>query len=132
MVFRLVLRLTFLLLPGAGAAQAADYFVAPHGNDAHSGARDQPWASLAKANEELRPGDTAFLRGGVCPGQQIKPRQTGTAEQPIRYTTYEKEQAVLTATKLAIDLTDRSRVARGPICIRRRGRSRCVQEQHRI
>lgn len=96
------------LLLVADAALAADYYVAPHGNDGHPGTRDQPWASLAKVNEVLQPGDTAHLRGGVYVKQQIKPSRSGTKEQPIRYAAYNREQPVLTEIELAIDLTDRS------------------------
>ena len=51
-----------LLLP---PARAGEWFVSPAGDDAAPGTQAQPFASLARAQREVRPGDTVFLRGGT-------------------------------------------------------------------
>ena len=54
---------TLLLLAGS-LAHAADYFVAPGGDDAAPGTRDQPWRTPHHAIEAVKPGDTILLRAG--------------------------------------------------------------------
>jgi hypothetical protein len=39
-------------------------FVSPDGDDGAPGTFDEPWASLHKAAETIRPGDTVYVRGG--------------------------------------------------------------------
>lgn len=100
----------FLLLLTPGAVDGADYFVSPKGDDAHEGTLENPWASLTRAGEALQPGDTLYLRGGEYRGQQLRPTRSGTDAQPIRYVAYANEQPVLTAVKIAIDLSERSHI----------------------
>ena len=40
------------------------YFVSPDGKDSASGNFAEPWASLHKASEQIKPGDTVYVRGG--------------------------------------------------------------------
>ena len=44
---------------------AVNYFIAVNGDDANSGTIDAPFASLAKAQSLVTPGDTVFIRGGT-------------------------------------------------------------------
>ncbi|WP_197429990.1 right-handed parallel beta-helix repeat-containing protein [Auraticoccus cholistanensis] len=87
----------------------AQYFVAPDGDDQASGDRRHPWASLARAQEVVEPGDTVFLRGGTytfddavrdCTSQTdrvdvVALTRSGTADRPIRYAAYRDETPVL-------------------------------------
>lgn len=45
-------------------AGAADYFLAPDGNDADPGTKGQPFATLTHAIDQLVEGDTLTLRAG--------------------------------------------------------------------
>jgi hypothetical protein len=46
--------------PGAGKT----YYVAPNGNNANPGTREQPWATPGYGSRQLQPGDTLILLGG--------------------------------------------------------------------
>src|SRR5262245_38951157 len=46
--------------------QGRHYFVHPvEGNDTATGSEVSPWKTIAHATEQLQPGDTLCLRGGV-------------------------------------------------------------------
>ncbi|MGI5820002.1 MAG: PKD domain-containing protein [Armatimonadota bacterium] len=75
-------------------AHAAEYYLSPEGDDAAAGDRDNPWQSLAKANETLQPGDTAIFLPGEYAGQ-IAPAGSGTADAPITYRSAEPRAARL-------------------------------------
>jgi hypothetical protein len=56
----------WLALPaGAAALHAAELYIAPDGNDSHSGTREAPFATIQRAQEAASAGDTVFLRGGT-------------------------------------------------------------------
>jgi molybdopterin biosynthesis enzyme len=55
-------------------------FVAMDGNDSSVGSREQPWQTISKANQELRPGDTVYIREGTY-NEFIAPANSG---QPVR------------------------------------------------
>ena len=106
-------------LIAAGAANlavAAEYYVAPNGDDGNDGTSpSSPWRTIGKANGTLQPGDVVYLRGGQYIDDPIKPSRSGTSGAEIRYVAYAGEQPVLTSNKskglsVAIDLTDRSHV----------------------
>lgn len=88
--------LTGCLLMAASAALAAEYYLAPDGNDGAAGDRDHPWRSVAKANRALQPGDTAIFRPGDYVGT-IAPQRSGTAEAPITFRAAEPWAAHLVA-----------------------------------
>ena len=44
---------------------ATEYYVSPKGNDKNTGTVDSPFATLAKAQSMVQPGDTVYLRGGI-------------------------------------------------------------------
>ena len=79
-------------------AQPYVYYVAPDGNDSHTGTFAQPWATLQKAFLESQPGDTTYLRGGVyysLYSNILNPEKyptgygvTGTSANPIHYYGY--------------------------------------------
>ena len=56
----LLLLMALLCVPALGAGN----ILSPDGNDENPGTRARPWRSIARANQTLRPGDTAtFLPG---------------------------------------------------------------------
>lgn len=96
-----------LLLSVSSSTIAADYFVAPDGNDSNSGTKEAPFASIQHAETVAEPGDTVYLRGGTYHIQEddiarkrriwayvIHLRKSGQEGQPIRYFAYENEKPV--------------------------------------
>ncbi len=65
-------------------ALATTYHLSPDGDDASPGTREAPWGTLARANEMLRPGDTAVLLPGEHAGV-IEPANSGQEGAPITY-----------------------------------------------
>ena len=86
-----------LLLCAVTAAGAADYFVSPDGDDAHSGrgpTRAQALATISAGVAKLAPGDTLHVRAGVYRETVVFPR-SGTADQPIVVQPYQGERVVV-------------------------------------
>ena len=76
------------------SAFAADYYVAPTGNDGGPGSKPKPWKTLAKANAVLKAGDTLFLRKGEY-RERIVPKHSGAKGRPIVYRAFEGETPIL-------------------------------------
>lgn len=107
------------LLMHAAHAAAAEYFVAPAGNDAWSGTlkepnagtTDGPFATLQRARDEIRTLKatgplggpvTVWLRGGVYSvGQTIEfsSADSGTETAPITYAAFAGERPVISGGK---------------------------------
>ena len=100
-----------LVAPRAGSAgDAASHhgpndsaiYVSPQGNDAWSGkspaptGNDGPLKTLAKAAAILRPGQTCFIRGGTY-RETLRPARSGEPQRPIVFSSYNNEQAVISA-----------------------------------
>jgi parallel beta-helix repeat protein len=66
---------------GAHGAAAAEYFVAPGGNNSWPGTADQPWASLQTAANRVTAGDRVVVRPGDYAGFYLS--TDGTAAAPI-------------------------------------------------
>jgi hypothetical protein len=81
------------LLFGA-TARAAEYFVAPTGNDSNPGTQAQPFGTLAKACGVVQPGDTCWLREGVY-REVLKPQVSGQEGKPITFKAWSGENVVL-------------------------------------
>jgi hypothetical protein len=93
----------------ASTAFAADWYVAPDGNDAWSGQlpapnaekTDGPFATLAKARDVIRPlpgARTVHLRGGLYElpqGLKFTHEDSGRDYAPVVWQAYEKEMPVL-------------------------------------
>lgn len=105
-----------LLVVAASNAVAAEYFLAPTGDDAAAGNAATPWRTLAAANARLAPGDSLVLRAGDYPGT-IEPAHSGTAEAPITYRAETRGTANVQGTpgRACVWLEDRTYVAIGGI-----------------
>jgi len=57
--------LLLLVVCQLSAVFANTYYVAPDGNDNNPGTRTEPFATIQKAQEAIKPGDTVYLRGGT-------------------------------------------------------------------
>ena len=96
-----------LILAGCcTSAVAAEFYVAPDGNDAAAGTSAEPFASLERAQEAVRPGDTVWIRGGVYEFSGtdrdigVLFDKSGTADAPIRYFAHENETPAFDFFKL--------------------------------
>ena len=97
----------FSLVP-TPARHATTYYVATDGNDSNPGTLASPFATIQRAQEAVKPGDTVFLRGGIYRFQEKHIARTrriwayvfdinrnGTRDAPIKYWAYENERPVL-------------------------------------
>lgn len=76
-------------------ADGVHRFVDPQrGDDTGPGTRDRPYQTVAHALEQLQPGDTLCLRGGVY-FERVVCRAVGTAEKPITVRSCPGELAIL-------------------------------------
>ena len=57
--------LVALLLASFPALQAADFWVAPFGNDLNAGSSDSPFRTIGHAVAKMHSGDRCILRGGT-------------------------------------------------------------------
>ncbi len=98
-----------VLALAAGSCLAADYYVAPSGNDNNPGTEAKPWKTISQANKTLQPGDTVYLRAGTYDGQSIQPAHSGTSESArIAYVAYPGEKPVIRRTKVGLNLVGRN------------------------
>ena len=102
-----LLLLVALLLAPPVALRAAEFFVAPGGNDASPGSQAQPFATIQRAQKAAEPGDTVFVRGGTfhMTESQIARRKrifayimyldkSGLPGRPITYRAFQNEKPV--------------------------------------
>ncbi len=96
------------LLVAAGVnLYAAEFFVAPTGDDTNPGTLEKPFATIQHAQVAVSPGDTVYIRGGtyMMKENQIARKEriwasvtfldkSGTPEKRINYWAYEKERPV--------------------------------------
>ena len=91
----------------ATAVFAADFYVAPTGDDANPGTQAKPFATLARARDEvrqlkqagpLREPVTVWVRGGIYSlpaGIKFEARDGGSATAPVTYRAWQQEKAIL-------------------------------------
>lgn len=98
-----------LLVAGltGGSGIAAEFFVAPDGDDTQAGTRAAPFATIQRAQKAAAPGDTVWVRGGTYRmseaqiAQHVRPYayvtlldKSGEPGRPIRYWAYPGEHPV--------------------------------------
>ena len=77
---------------------AAEYYLAPDGDDKNPGTKSRPWGTLQHSVERgsLSPGDTLYLRGGTYfEKRRIVVKVNGTEEAPITIRNYRDEKPVI-------------------------------------
>ena len=87
--------LTTLLLAPLAALHAAEFHVAPNGNDANPGTQAKPFATIQAGVNKLQPGDTVLIHGGVYRETVTFPR-SGTEATPITVKAHPGEKVVVT------------------------------------
>ncbi|MGB0562592.1 MAG: right-handed parallel beta-helix repeat-containing protein [Spirulinaceae cyanobacterium] len=99
----------FLAIVGLGQGNvqanppAQAFYVATDGDDANPGTLERPWASLQKAAQTLKPGETVYVRGGLYRlTAAIQPQASGTAEAWITYQNYPTEVPIFDADAIAV------------------------------
>jgi hypothetical protein len=98
-----------LLLVALSVAQAAEQavYVAPTGNDANPGTLAKPFATLARARDEVRKlkaggAVTVYVRGGILETAaplSLGPEDSGTVARPVVYRAYRDEKPVLVGAR---------------------------------
>jgi hypothetical protein len=84
----------FLLL--GFSLNAADFYVAPDGNDQNAGTFAAPWQTPQVAVAKAQPGNVIYLRGGTYPlASTIQLTNSGTAVAPITLVAYANEKPAL-------------------------------------
>jgi len=82
------------ILAVCGIGQAAEYYVAPRGEDASPGTKARPFRTLSKACQVAGPGDTVYLRAGTyC--ETLTPKHSGEPARPLRFVAMPGEKVVL-------------------------------------
>ena len=98
---------TLAVLGGPGLAAATTYYVGPGGNDGNAGTSSSaPWATTAKANSTMNPGDVCQVLAGSF--GTIAPLRSGTATGRITYIGSLASPAATTVS--SINLTSRDYV----------------------
>lgn len=93
--------------------QAINYYVDQKqagASDQNTGTIDNPWKTISKANQTLRPGDTVFIKTGIY-NSFIAPDYSGKEGAMIVYRNYADDKVVITDTTYGIFLDGRSYIA---------------------
>lgn len=78
--------------------QAAEYFVAINGSDNNRGSKEQPFLTIQKAADLMKPDDICYVRGGIY-RQVVRPMRSGTEGKHIRFEAWPGEVVVLSGTE---------------------------------
>jgi len=85
------------VLLGPLTASAADYYVAPDGDDAAAGSASAPWHSIRHAIAEASPGDTVLIKGGTY-REWVNIDKSGTADAWLTVKAVPGERVVIDGT----------------------------------
>ena len=85
-----------LLLAG-GSVRAAEYYVAPSGDDRNPGSELLPWLTIQKAADTLNPGDAVYVHAGTY--DKVSLHVSGSATGgPVTFCNYPGEVPVIDGT----------------------------------
>jgi hypothetical protein len=105
-----VLIMATMFFGQASPGSAADFFVAPSGNDANAGTKDKPFATLTRARDAVRAAKrtektpiNVMLRGGTY--SLTEPvlfglEDSGTADRPVTYMAFPGEKPLISGGKV--------------------------------
>jgi hypothetical protein len=96
---------------GTVSAGGMEYFVAKNHSggcsDSYPGTIDRPWCMIAKANAELTPGDTVYIREGTYE-ETIRPANSGSEGKYITFTSYQDDLVNIKHVSTGVNLDERS------------------------
>jgi hypothetical protein len=106
---KMVISISSILLWYAASVFSAVYYVdSANGNDTADGLTlTSAWETIDKANKQVQPGDTAFIRKGSY-SHSISPDTSGTEQLRITYAAYLDEVVVLSGMTIAVNLVNRA------------------------
>ncbi len=80
------------------------YVDSANGNDTGDGQSvSTAWKTINKANQQLQPGDTVYIRKGTY-SESIRPGNSGTEDLRITYKAYQDERVLLSGVTVAVNL----------------------------
>jgi len=85
---------TSTFVPWADTVGSATYYVSVKGADSNPGTLEAPFATIQKAADVMKPGDTCFVREGVY-RETVRPASSGAEGAPITFQAYDGEEAVV-------------------------------------
>lgn len=91
--------LFFLVTTNASAESVSSriYYVSKNGNDANAGNLKEPWHTIQKAADSIKPGDTVYVRGGIY-SEFVSIKNSGSKEDgAITIKAYPGENPILDA-----------------------------------
>ncbi len=91
----------------ANSVTAAEYYVSQDGKDKNKGTLKRPFRTISKAASIMEAGDVCVIKEGVY-RETIKPANSGTADKPIIFKSYEDDRVVIDATELVEEWTQHS------------------------
>jgi hypothetical protein len=86
------------------AQSGATFYVSTSGNDSNSGSFTAPWRTVQHAANSVRAGATVYVEGGVY-NESVGFPASGTSANPITFTNYPGQNAVIDGTGLAVSGT---------------------------
>lgn len=101
----MVLLLTSLLLPHP--VYAKGYYVSNSGNNNNAGDLPSPFQTIQHCADLVTAGDTCFIRKGTY-RETVTPKNSGTSNAPITFTSYQNEQVIITGTEKVTGWTQHS------------------------
>jgi hypothetical protein len=94
----LAILLASTIVPFAGAAEMnGDFYVAPDGDDANPGTKAKPFATIQKAADAMKAGDTCFVRAGTY-AETVRPARSGKPDAPIVFRNWPGERPKIVGT----------------------------------
>jgi len=84
----------FSILLFSSISFATEYYVSPDGDNTGPGSIDNPWRTIAKANQDLQSGDTVYIRRGTYL-EDINPVRSGATGSPIVYRNFQGEEVII-------------------------------------
>lgn len=82
-------------------AWCTHYYLSTSGSDIDNGSLTDPWATLAFSVNQLTPGDTLYIRGGIYQGDgDVEIDVSGTNGSPITIINYQNEKPQFYGTKV--------------------------------
>lgn len=88
--------ITLVILFSVSFINAQSIYVSKSGNDANTGTASKPFKTIAKASSVAKPGSVIVISEGTYE-ETIKPARSGTAGNPIIYTSKQGDKVIVSA-----------------------------------